>query len=258
MMLTDFVEKIYRGMRYLVAPFEYPQHFGLLCSTLIKDRLLLHELARLQGQRRWFKKMGFKTLVDVGANTGAFSFALRMMLPDCQIYAFEPLPDIFELLEQNLSPLGNFSAFCSAIGAQRGQVHFYRSNQSASSSILLMAETHREAFPDTAQLTKVTVPLASLDDYLVNIQITHPFLLKMDVQGYEDKVIEGGAGLLVKADYVLTEVSYRPMYEGQVLFEDIYNSLKKLGFNFAGNFDALFSPFDGSILQSDALFIRNR
>ena len=255
-MIGNWVEKCYKGMRYLALPFDYPRWFGLLWKTLLTDRLLAHELARLQAQRAWFEKAGFKTLVDVGANTGAFSFAMRLMLPECQIYAFEPLPDCFKALERNLGSLGRFKGFCSAIGERSGEVSFYRSQQSASSSLLPMGDLHRQAFPWTAELSRVNVPLAKLDDFLPQMQLLKPMLLKIDVQGYEDKVLQGADGVLSQADYLLTEVSYRPLYEGQPLFGEMNDILKSRGFIYAGSFDALISPLDGSILQSDALFVR--
>ena len=88
------------------------------------------------------------------------------------------------------------------------------------------------------------------------MEIIHPVLLKMDVQGYEDKVINGAKQLLNDVDYIITEVSFRSLYKDQPLFGDIYDLLSSLGFQHGGNFETLLSPKDGSILQADALFYR--
>jgi hypothetical protein len=69
-------------------------------------------------------------------------------------------------------------------------------------------------------------------------------------------VITGAVNTLKKVDWVMTEMSFSPLYEGQPLFDEIYRSLIASGFKFGGNMEALYSPLDGSILQSDGIFYR--
>jgi hypothetical protein len=57
-------------------------------------------------------------------------------------------------------------------------------------------------------------------------------------------------------DWGMTEMSFRPLYEGQSLFDTIYRSLITSGFKFEGNMEALYSPLDGSILQSGGTYNR--
>jgi len=52
------------------------------------------------------------------------------------------------------------------------------------------------------------------------------------------------------------EVSFRELYEGQALFDQIYETLKSKGFSYRGNLYQLLNPLDGSLLQADALFVR--
>ena len=87
--------------------------------------------------------------------------------------------------------------------------------------------------------------------------LTPPVFLKIDVQGAEDSVLRGAEKTLAQVDFIEIEVSYQPLYSGQVLFEGIQRMLSDYHFRFSGNLDSMLSPLDGSILQSDALFIRN-
>jgi hypothetical protein len=80
-------------------------------------------------------------------------------------------------------------------------------------------------------------------------------LVKLDVQGLEDKVIAGGNTTISQAACVLTEVSFQVLYDGQPLFDDIHCSLQQMGFEYAGNWDQLLDPKDGKPLQADAIFI---
>ena len=88
------------------------------------------------------------------------------------------------------------------------------------------------------------------------MNLVPPVLLKINIQEYEDKVIKGAEKFLKKMDWVMTEVSFQPLYEGQPLFDEIYQSLVSSGFKFAGNMEVHYSPLDGCVLQSDGIFYR--
>jgi hypothetical protein len=88
------------------------------------------------------------------------------------------------------------------------------------------------------------------------LKLIDPILIKIDVQGFEDKVIAGGADTIKKAKVIIIEVTFKELYTDQPLFHDIYEMLSKLGFTYHGNFDQLPSPVTGEILQADAIFIK--
>jgi FkbM family methyltransferase len=44
------------------------------------------------------------TIIDVGANIGLFSLFFKTKYPDARIYAFEPAPELFKILQQNVAP----------------------------------------------------------------------------------------------------------------------------------------------------------
>ena len=81
-------------------------------------------------------------------------------------------------------------------------------------------------------------------------------MVKIDVQGLEDKVIAGGEDVIAAARVLIIETSFVPLYKGGPLFHDIYAILKQRGFTYHGNFEQLVSPQDGRVLQADAIFIR--
>jgi len=255
-MIRPTSDNLIKLIEYGSLPFAYPARFFELWGLFLTDRKRVRELVHLSKQRLWFEAKRFKTIIDVGAYIGAFSFAMKIMLPDAAIYAFEPLEDNYKQLVQNMQAEKIFQAFNTALGDHLGEIEFWRNAFSPSSSILPIEEGHMQAFPMTQTSDCINVSLARLDDYLDTMNFIPPVLLKMDVQGAEDKVIYGSKQALKQIDTIITEVSYRPLYKGQALFEDIYNLLIERGFRFGGNFDTLCSPIDGTILQSDALFYR--
>lgn len=241
---------------YLTLPFIYHNHFFMLAGLILRKRHLARELNQLTEHRLWFAHSKIGTVIDVGSYIGAFAFAMQIMQTGVHLYAFEPLEENLKQLKLNLKPFSNCQVFPVALGDYPGEVEFWRSEFPASSSVLPMGDLHKTVFPHTACQTKKMVRMARLDDYLPQMVFEGRVLLKLDVQGFEKQVLQGAVETLKRVDYVLVEVSYQPLYQGQALFGDIYEFLQVQGFQYAGNFSALTSPLDGTILQSDALFVR--
>ena len=244
----------HKAWNYGLVVGERPGQLPYVLRSMIKG-VHLGEFLRMN--LRWVKEAGIKTVIDIGAHSGEFSSAIRAILPAAQIYAFEPLPECYEQIKTRFKDDPNYRVFQNSLGDHRGRVKFWRSNFSKASSVLPMADMHKAEFPWSSELVPIDVPIAKLDDFVQHIATIPKVLAKIDVQGYEDRVIRGGAATLEKVDYIVTEVSFRPLYKGQGSFDDIYNLLKTLGFSYKGNLDQLLSPTDSSVLQADALFARD-
>lgn len=257
-MSTPLTQKMIRAIEYLALPNQFPRHHLLLERLILTNRSLVHELPRLTPYRKWLHIQKIKTVIDVGAYIGAFAFAMRMILPDAQIYCFDPLMENISSINKNLGKWGRIKTFQSALGNRKGIVQFNLNDFRASSSILEMDPRHRKAFPETTHSTKLEVPIARLDDFLPEMNIKQPVYLKVDVQGFELDVLQGAKNTLPNVDFLQIEVTYQMLYKKQPLFENIYQYLHTRGFEFAGLIDSLTSPINGTILQSDALFIRKR
>ena len=255
-MSKSFSDLLIKGIEYFALPFQYPRRFFPLLGKLFTNRSLVHELPRFAPHRRWLQNAEIHTIIDVGGYIGSFAYAMRSILPEVQIYSFEPLDENYQALVKNLSPFGNFQAFQTALGERSGTVDFFKNDFTASSSVLEMADLHRRLFPRTRNQIRVTVPLARLDDYLDQMSLHPPVLMKLDVQGYEANVLRGAMNVLQQVDYLVTEVSFVELYAGQPLFSEIHALLTAQGFRYAGDLDSMLSPVDGSILQADSLFIR--
>lgn len=204
----------------------------------------------------WVRALNTATVIDIGANVGDFAFTAHPLFPRAQFYSFEPLPDSYEQMLRHLAHLPRHKAFNFALGNQSGELTLQRSSQSPSSSFLTMADAHKAAFPRSASSVPVTVKIERLDDVAPQLDIKHPLLIKIDVQGYEDQVLRGGERTVRQAALLIIETSFRTLYEGQPLFADMYDMLTAWGFCYAGALDQLRDDNDGSIIQEDSLFAR--
>jgi FkbM family methyltransferase len=204
----------------------------------------------------WISSLGINTVIDIGAHIGEFAMKIHAIVPDASIFSFEPLEAAFRQLQANLAPVPKFHAFRYALGDSNTTEAMHRNEFGPSSSLLPMTDIHKKAFPFTVRDTPETVEVRRLDDLAEDLCLQDNVLVKIDVQGYEDKVILGGERLISRAKLIVIEVSFQMLYERQPLFDEIYRTLRCKGFVYIGSLHQLRSPLDGSILQADALFLR--
>jgi FkbM family methyltransferase len=205
---------------------------------------------------KWLSERNISSIIDIGANAGQFAKLARLSFPLAKIYSFEPIPSVFEKLKENFADDTNFEAFNTALGEENGEVTFFQNDYTLSSSCLKMKDAHKIAAPHTVNATEIKVRMATLDEVLHSEEIKSPYLIKIDVQGLEDKVINGGQHIIRHADYIITEVSFVELYENQPLFDVIYHKLSGMGFRYIGSFEQMLSPLNSEILQADAIFAK--
>lgn len=200
-----------------------------------------------------------RTVIDCGANQGQFARYISSLFPDASLYCFEPLREPFQSLTAWVATQGNsVCCFNVALGHREGEVVIHQHvNHSVSSSLLVSTDHEVSVFPQTLNQREVTVPLSTLDsalEYFLD-EMAPEILLKLDVQGYEDRVLRGAANLLQRVHACLLEVSVDPMYAGQATFKDLVMLLDEYDLEYAGNLDQSYGE-DGRVMWLDALFVR--
>ncbi|MEU6115231.1 FkbM family methyltransferase [Streptomyces sp. NPDC047117] len=155
---------------------------------------------------------------DVGANIGVFALFAHAVCPDATVYAFEPLPPVFEKLRHNTSVYGvPAHLFPYALGDAEGEVDFtfypgYTTMSATSSHAATEADREfikrqvsdaaREDLGDAAELLDEMleyrfreVPYVCrtrrLSDVIAEQGVTRIDLLKVDVQRAEADVLRG-------------------------------------------------------------------
>jgi len=199
--------------------------------------------------------MGIKTIFDIGANTGEYSKEMRTLFPAAHIYAFEPLGDCFAHLEATMHSDQRFHALNVALGDSNEESVIQRSSFHPSSSLLPMSDLHKKLYPKSKDATTENIRIMRLDDAVKDVSFETPLFIKMDVQGFEDKVIKGGLDTLAKASALQIETSFISLYESQPLFDDIYQLVRSLGFVYRGEVARHYNKEDRLIYQ-DSIFIK--
>ena len=198
-------------------------------------------------------------IFDVGANEGQFATQIRVAGYAGRIVSFEPLsiPGQKLLIASNKDPLWVIAPQ-AACGNEDGEIEIHIAGNSVSSSILEMLETHSKAAPNSSYIGSEKVALRRLDtlapDYLFLGAV--PFI-KIDTQGFEDRVLQGAPDLLAKAAGLQLELSLIPLYHGQRLYQEMIIQLNALGFDLWSITPAFIDQNSGRLLQIDATFFRS-
>jgi hypothetical protein len=108
--------------------------------------------------------------------------------------------------------------------------------------------------PDLHERARLSRMDSLAHDYLQSETV--PFL-KVDTQGYEDRVLDGAAELLGRSKGLQLELSFVPLYEGQKLFYALVERLRALGFSIWAIWPGFYEPRSGRTLQVDATFFRD-
>ena len=121
------------------------------------------------------------TIVDVGANIGYYTLLFSKLTGESgRVYAFEPEPQNFALLQENLkrNERTNVIALNRAVSDQSGPSFLYLSSENLGD---------HQAYSSDDGRRKVPITMTRLDDSLQG-----PVdLIKMDVQGFEEHALAG-------------------------------------------------------------------
>jgi FkbM family methyltransferase len=203
----------------------------------------------------WLCHAEILTVLDIGANKGQFSSAAHQLFPEARIYAFEPLPSDYRLLVERFVEVPKFQAFNVALGEESGHLSFHQNESSPSSSALRITGLHNAKFPGTAVSKTIEVRMEPLDSFLPQLDLCERVLVKIDVQGFEDRVIRGGRRVIESADCVLVETMFASLYESQATFADVFALLSDSGFRFAGMLEQHVDRQTKEVLFGDAVFV---
>ncbi len=90
---------------------------------------------------------------------------------------------------------------------------------------------------------------------MTDVVLQDDILIKLDVQGYEDRVIQGGLATLKRSRACIIEVSLDSLYDGQANCTTLFQLMQDLGFRYSGNLDQIQAK-DGHVIFFNAVFVR--
>jgi FkbM family methyltransferase len=198
---------------------------------------------------------GIQRVVDIGANVGQFSLAVRRCIPSAQIDSFEPLAGPAAVFSRVFEGDSAVTLHRCAVGPAPAIVGMHVSAANDSSSLLPISALQEEIFPGTREVGRETVRVATLDTEIEAPDLAERALLKVDVQGYEVEALRGCESLLDRFHAVYVEASFIELYEGQGLAHEVIDFLHGWDFVLVGIFNTTYAS-NGLAVQGDFLFLR--
>lgn len=198
-----------------------------------------------------------RLVVDVGANVGQFSLAVREYIPRSEIIAFEPLAKPAGKYEAIFSGDELVTLFKCAVGLSNETKEMHVSRKDDSSSLLPITDVQNSLFPGTAESHVEAVEVRTLHSLINNSSISGYSMLKIDVQGFELGVLKGCEGLMQKFSAIYVECSFVELYDRQALAYEIIGFLRKYDFILDGVYNPCYDK-KGRAIQADFFFVSRR
>lgn len=197
-------------------------------------------------------------VLDVGANRGQYAQSLRAAGYPGRIVSFEPIGALqAELVRAAESDPAWTVAPPMALGAERGEAWLEVSAESDMSSLLHQTDLLERVSPTSAVVRRERVRVEPLD------RVAPPWLegarrpfLKLDVQGFESQVLDGGRHLLELLVGLQLELPLAPCYQGEAGWRSQLDRLEAAGFALWLVLPGYFERKLARQLQFDAVLMR--
>ena len=187
------------------------------------------------------------SILDIGANVGQFYNESKQIFLDSYYYLIEG-NDKCEVVLKEL----NVDYSISLLSDKVKEVNFYtRTYEERCTGNSIYRE--KTSFFDDSQITIESKQTTTLDILLNGRQFD---LIKIDVQGSEIDIINGGLDIIKNAKGVLMEVSLVEYNENAPTKDFVYDFMKKLDFYPSEHIGDINHPITYELIQQDILFIK--
>lgn len=198
---------------------------------------------------------GVEQVYDVGANSGQFALGLRHAGFRGRIVSFEPLPEAFATLDALAGTDPAWVTRRIALGDMDGDFLIRVAGAKGAASSFMRLTPLAGRITNLESEREITVAMHRLDDEVAadTAFAGKPAMLKLDVQGFERNVLDGGRQSLGKFSLLLLEASLFRLYDGELLFAELIELAGGFGLRPVAIFNEFTSPL-GVTLQADILF----
>jgi FkbM family methyltransferase len=172
--LEGDIEVVREGLRWSLNPSDF-EHIPLFWLGTM-DRWDLHHVRRLTTPGSVF--------FDVGANFGYYSLTLAKALQKrCQVHAFEPTPTTYERLRRHIERNGMSDVI---------HAHQLALSDVSGTATLIQRSDNSGASRLGDDADGISVSVDTLDSFCNRWGVDRIDVVKIDVEGYESRVLRGG------------------------------------------------------------------
>jgi FkbM family methyltransferase len=142
-------------------------------------------------------------VVDIGAHIGYYTLiAARLVGDNGKVYAFEPDPKNFQILEKNVAQNGyhNVVLVNKAVADKSGNARLFLNSENSGDHRIFESDHGRKS---------VAITTTTLDDFFTN-KDNEVDLIKMDIQGAEARAFQGSTRTLAKNKHITLITEFYP------------------------------------------------
>jgi FkbM family methyltransferase len=162
------------------------------------------------------------TIYDIGAFIGDWSSDIHKVFKEAQFFLFEANPAHAPGLQKL-----PFHYFIATLGDQERQVDFFSNNGSGDS---IFRERTAHYLDDQCEVKQMS--MTTLQKMVQDHKLPLPDLIKLDAQGAEKIIMEGGISIVCHAEAIVIEVKVIEYNRGAPLFYEIVSFMDQLGYRF--------------------------
>ena len=176
-----------------------------------------------------FLKQG-DIVFDVGANRGEWSQHALEKTSSIQLFAFEPIPEVFAILKMNFLSLSNVKIFAYALSNDLGKASFYHYLEHSDMSGFYDRPILQSNFNYNPP-QQISVALETLDHFCSTQSVSKIDFLKIDTEGAEWKVLDGARNLLENHQIRAIQFEYGGCYtDAGTTLKQVVQLLTKNGY----------------------------
>lgn len=187
---NSFREAERHGIKYYLDISDYTEH-TIYFGYTEGEHSELFDLAK-----------GKKVIIDVGVNVGSTLLNFAKVCPDGLVFGFEPDENSISKTERNLriNKFHNAVIIEKGLGDKASKAKLYKFNDSNSGENRVLSSTVSGSIDGYAYNE---IEIIKLDDFVEEKGLTQIDLIKIDVEGFELKVLKGSEKSIRKFSPVL-------------------------------------------------------
>ena len=195
-MIKKLLSKYFFKIFYILKTFKY----FFLRKNINNSHLYIGDLKTISKNLKIDDKNPI--ILDVGAHIGNETYLLSKFYPSAKIHCFEPVPKVFEKLNNRFYLNDKIECHNLFLGHQKITEKL---DMHIDDKTDLLGSYFSKT--DVTSTTNSTIQVSSeiIDNFLIKKNINHVYLLRVDVNGFEKYVLEGAEKKLneKKIDFII-------------------------------------------------------
>lgn len=203
------------------------------CLDIINNRVAAYQFLAHLGNIVRALRIDF--VIDAGAHSGQFASTLYGYGQfQGEVHSFEPVKKFYDVMVNHVDYYKGWKAYNAALGDEPGISQIFIGKGHGGTSSLLPQTDNLATFAPDCQLGETQEITVYRVDEMFGEVLADPsrrVMLKLDVQGFEERVLRSAGRYVENLKLVQMELSGVPLYQGQGSLGYVCKMMEDFGFS---------------------------